>query len=273
MTYTETFRTLIEEGQFTNQILGSGVTLLGKANYAEKGYYFTSFTALSTGLERIGKLCLILDFYIENKGQFPSEKELKYEIGHDLEKLYKKSIELISKHKIEHSNLNKIESKICQKVLSILSKFAKGDRYSNLNSLVNSNYQSDPIFEWNEFIDKEIYELRVSNRKKQKIELNAKIVGKLLNPISHVSHFSESRKEINQAEQASFLTGVYESVSKYRQLYVLQIIRYWVVILEKLQYKAMELGKEEIPFFSEIFAIFYNNDNYFLTRKTYDSWR
>lgn len=273
MTYSETFRTLIEEAQFTNQILGSGVTLLGKANYAEKGFYFTSFTAISTGLERIGKLCLILDYYIDNDGQFPTEKELKYEIGHDLEKLYKKSIKLISKHKIEHQYFEKVESEICKRILNILSKFAKGDRYSNLNSLVNSKYKSDPIFEWNENIDKKIYELRVSKRKKQKIEFNSKIVGQLLSPISHVSYFSESRKEINEVEQASFLTGVYESVSKYRQLYVLQIIRYWVIILRDLQYKAMELRKGDIPYFSEIFVTFYNSDNYFLTRKTYDTRR
>ncbi len=269
----EKFRTLIEEGQFTNQILGSGVTLLGKANYAEKGYYFTSFTAISTGLERIGKLCLILDFYIQNSGKFPSEKVLKYEIGHNLEKLYEKSVVLVDRYQIEHEYLEKVESDICQNILRILSKFAKGDRYSNLDLLVNGKHKSDPIRDWNNFIDKKLFEKRVSKSKKEKIVWNSKIAGELLNAFSSVNHFSESRKKIANVEQASFLTGMYEAVSKYRQLYVLHIIRYWVIILRELQYEAMQLNRQEIPFFSEIFAIYFNSDRYFLTRKTYDSLR
>ncbi len=273
MYYNERFRTLIEEGQFTNQILGSGVTLLGKANYAEKGYYFTSFTAISTGLERIGKLCLILDSYIQNSGEFSDKRVLKHEIGHDLEKLYKKSIMLVDKYQIEHESLEKVKGDICQNILRILSKFAKGDRYSNLDLLINGRHASDPIRDWNNCIDKKLFERRVSKSKKEKIKWNAKIAGELLNSFSSVNHFSESRKEITDVEQASFLTGMYEAISKYRQLYVLHIIRYWVIILSELQYEAMQLNRQEIPFFSEIFAIYFNSDRYFLTRKTYDSLR
>jgi hypothetical protein len=32
----------------------------------------------------------------------------------------------------------------------------------------------------------------------------------------------------------------------------------------------MSLGNEDIPFMSEMFAIFYNPDSYFKTRKTYE---
>ena len=264
------FQSLIEESQFTKEILGSGVTKLGKANYAQKGIYFQSFTSLSTGLERLGKLCLIIDYYIKNKGDLPDDKFVRKEIGHDLLKLYSKSKTIVKYYKTEFEFLDNLGDPLHQEILIILSKFAKGDRYSNIDFLVKSPYQSDPILDWNKKVDKVLYEKRVYRRKKGKIKFNAKIVGELMSPFSLVRHSSESRKEINDLENASFLTGMTEVIAKYRQLYVLQIIRYWVEILRDLQYRAMTSDSDEVSFFSEIFALFYNQDSYFLTRKTYD---
>lgn len=263
------FHILIDEAQFTKEILGSGITQIGKANYGQRGMYFQAFTGISTGLERIGKLCLILDFYIENNGTFSDNYYLKNEIGHDLVKIYKKSQEIVEQNKIEFSFQNKIEDKIQLDILDILSRFAKGDRYSNIDFLVKSKYQSDPIKEWHEKVDKKLYQKRVSDKKKKKIEFNAEMIGRLMNPVASVRHYSESREEIRDVETASFLTGMTESIAKYRQLYVLQIVRYWVELNRSLQYKAMELRNEDIPFMTEIFAIFNNRDSYFLTRKTY----
>lgn len=264
----ETFRALLEEAQFTYEILGNGVTMLGKANYATKGLYFLSYTSLSTGLERIGKLCIMLDFYIKHNGTFPNEGEIR-SIGHDLKILYDKSQVIIKDNNLEFAFSNSYTDKIHFKILTILNSFAKGDRYSNINLLTNSDRKSDSIKSWHE-IDIYLFENRVSKKKKEKIRYNAEIVGKLMSPFSIVRHLSESRDEITDVETASFQTGMYEAVSKYRQLYVLQIIRYWVEILRGLQYEAMNIGKQEIPHFSEIFALFNNSDAYFLTRKTFD---
>ena len=264
------FRSLIEEGQFTREILGSGVTQLGKANYAQKGIYFQSFTSLSTGFERIGKLCLIIDYYIRNNAYFPDDRFVRQEIGHDLVKLYLRSENIVKKNKTKFTFLDNLREPLHQEILLILSKFAKGDRYSNIDFIVKSSYQSDPIFEWNQKVDKVLFKKRVSNKKKDKIIKNARIINELMSPFTLVHHSSESRDEINDVESASFLTGMYESISKYRQLYVLQIIRYWVELLGDLQYQAMAINPTDIPYLSEIFAIFINKDSYFLTRKTYD---
>jgi len=75
--FKETFKALLKEAQFTKEMLGSGATQIRKANYATKGVYFQAFTNLSTGLERIGKLCLMLDHYIETNGKFPDSKYFK----------------------------------------------------------------------------------------------------------------------------------------------------------------------------------------------------
>ncbi len=266
----KTFHTIVDEAQFTRDILGSGITHLGKANYGQRGMYFQAFTGISTGLERIGKLCLILDYYIQNNGIFPDDSFLKKEIGHDLNKIYQKSQLIIERDNIVLKYQNKIDDSLQVEILNILSRFAKGDRYSNIDFLVKGKYQSDPIKDWHEKIDLNLYKNRVSKKKKEKIQYNAKLIGELLGHATSVRHYSESREEINDVESASFLIGMTESISKYRQLYVLQIVRYWVELNRKLQYTAMELGNQDIPFMTEIFTIFNNQDSYFLTRKAYE---
>ena len=95
MQFSNTFRALLNEAQFTGELLGSGATQIRHANYATKGIYFQAFTSLSTGLERIGKLCLMLDRYIELNGSFPDLKYLRNELGHNLILIYQKSRKIV----------------------------------------------------------------------------------------------------------------------------------------------------------------------------------
>lgn len=98
--FTETFKALNKEAQFTKEMLGSGATQIRNANYATKGIYFQAFTSLSTGLERIGKLCLMLDHFIDHSGQFPDCDYVKNKIGHKIGVIYDKSLDVISRRSI-----------------------------------------------------------------------------------------------------------------------------------------------------------------------------
>lgn len=268
-----TFRALADEATFTKEMLASGTTQIGKANYAQKGIYFQAFTSLATGLERVGKLCLMLDYYVKNNGQFPDRTVLKNQIGHNLQLLYQKSKEIVTQGGISFQFLSDLDGPLHQEILIILSDFAKGDRYSNIDFLVTQTRDSDPIFEWYEKVDKVLYDLRVSDGKKKRIESNANLIHQIMSPMTMVLYSSESGNEITTLGNASFQTGMNKAICKYRQLYVLQIIRYWTELLGSLQHRAMGINNEDIPAFSEIFAIFYNYDDYFLTRKTYENLR
>ena len=269
---SEVFQALLNEACFTNDILGAGATQIRKGSYAQKGMYFQSFTSLSTGLERIGKLCLILDYYIDIHGKFPDFNFMKKEIGHDLELLYKKSQEIKSIKRIKLNTLQNIDGEIHQNILKILSSFAKGDRYSNINLLTNGKQQSDPVLSWAKTVDQLLYEEKVSSRKKQKIENNARTIHSMTNYFSMVRHTSETVSEINDVFEGSLRSGIYEAVAPLRQLYILQIIRYWVEFIRILQYKAIEMGAQDIPSFTDIFAPFFNDDKYLKTRKTWDKF-
>lgn len=267
---SETFHALLNEAKFTCEMLGAGATQIRKGNYAKKGIYFQAFTSLSTGLERIGKLCLMLDYYVDNRGSFPSFKHLKQNIGHDLELLYSKSQDIVENRKFSLNNLNSLDSEIHNNILKLLSSFAKGDRYSNINILVNSKQQSDPLLDWFENVDLLLFNNKITLKKKSTIEHNAAVAQQLLGGIASIQHSSEAGDEIDTIFDGSYRTGIYEAVAPYRQLNVLQIIRYWVELLCELEIEAMSLGNEDIPFFSEIFTHFYNSDSYFSTRKTWD---
>jgi hypothetical protein len=264
-----TFIALLKEAQFTKELLGSGATQIRLANYTSKGVYFQAFTSLSTGLERIGKLCLMIDHYIETSGSFPDFNYLKNEIGHKLELLYERSQGVIAHRSISLRFLQNLVNPIHMGMVKILHEFAEGDRYSNVNSLVGSLRTGDPIASWFNEVDLPLFNTRVTKRRKEAIVQNATVIARLMSAHASVLHTSETGAEITSLEEASKSTGMYESVAPYRQLYILQIIRYWTELLSELEHLAHELGKEDIPFFGEIFAAFYNKDSYFRTRKTW----
>lgn len=270
MTFSGTHIALSKEAQFTKEMLGSGATQIREANYATKGIYFQAFTSLSTGLERIGKLCLMLDHYVETQGKFPDFNYMRKEIGHNISLIYVKSIAVIKNRSISLSYLSNLDGPIHQNILSILSDFAEGDRYSNINLLVGSRRQSDPIASWFEKVDQLIFQSCVSSKKKSEITHNARIADQVLSSFASVLHVSETGTAITGIQEASYRTGLQEAVAPYRQLFVLQIIRFWVELVRDLQYKAMGVGGEDIPFLNEIFAPFNNPDSYIRTRKTWD---
>ena len=267
---SDKFKALNKEAQFTNEILSAGATQIRKANYATKGIYFQSFTSLSTGLERIGKLCVMVDYCMDHGGKFPDIDLLKKDIGHHILKLYKKSKEIATQRSIKFSFLTDLEGSLHQAILRVLSDFARGDRYSNIDILVNSERAGDPIEAWHKTVDLPIFDKHVSDERKRAIHSNAEAMSKLIGSNTMVLHVSEENNEITTVDEASYRTGLFEATAPYRQLYVVQVIRYWAELLIELSYRAMGSGNQDVPHFGEIFGHFRNDDRYVRTRKTWD---
>ncbi|MBF8675199.1 hypothetical protein IRZ53_10940 [Pseudomonas fulva] len=265
------FRALCKEAMFTKELLGSGVTQIRRANYATQGLYFQAFTNLSIGLERIGKLCPALDHFIDTNGKFPTEEQLKKSIGHDLVKLYNQSQIVLTKRKIKLRTLQTLDNPIQSEILSILSKFAKGDRYSNFDFLVGSVRQSDPTGEWYKKIDMQIFDREITLKKKHTIRRNAETTNRIMSQFGMVSHTSEDGIAIRDFDDASHRTGVFEAVAPKRQLYILQMIRYWSEIIFSLESLSRQIDKESTPYFGEILGGFANDDSYLRSRKTWDT--
>lgn len=265
----QTFQALIKEATFTKEVLGSGTTQIRKANYASHGVYAQAFAGLSVGLERIGKLCLILDHYLDNGGKFPDFNYLKNQIGHKLELLQSRGEEIAKRRNIKFRFLSALNHPLHSSILRVLHAYADGDRYSNINVLIGAKQQDDPIAAWFELVDMLIFSSLVPEKRKQHIAKNSAL-GQELMSNALVFHTAETGEAIEQYGEASFRTGMFEAVAPHRQLYVLQIIRYWVELLWELGSQAQSLGRKEIPFFGEIFGGFYNDDSYFKSRRTWE---
>jgi len=262
------YNALINEALFTGEMLCAGYTQIRKANYAKRGTYFQAFTSLSTGIERIGKLCLILSYAIENNGNYPTNKYIKDSIGHDLVTIYNDVKKQNTKYGFQFQFLDNLDEKIHQDIIELLSRFGKGDRYSNIDLLVGSNNYDDPITVWYNKIDMDLYKRYISQKRKDTIELNARIINKITSQYTMVSHTAEDGTEINSMFDASLRTGINDAIAPYRQLIVFQIARYFVESLHELQYKIMKNNLFEIPSFSDVFRVFINDDSYMIKRKT-----
>ncbi|TKB70101.1 MAG: hypothetical protein E8D52_03365 [Nitrospira sp.] len=267
-TLTPVFQALLNEAQFTRQILGSGCTQIRRANYATKGTYFLALVSLSTGIERLGKLCLMLDHYLEH-GRFPDLAHLKQQIGHRLLLLYQRTDALVTRRGLQLKYRQQLSDPFHSAILDCLHRFAEGDRYSNINLLVGAPSSSDPISLWHEKVDMPLFDKHVSPARKVLIGSKARAMAQMMAGHTMVLYTSETGDTISDMENASYRTGVFEFVGPYRQLYVLQIIRYWVEVLSELQHRAMRISSD-IPEFSEVLGIFQGEDAYFKSRKTWE---
>ncbi len=263
------FNALYKEASFTKEILAIGITQLRKCQFSTHGFYFQSFTCLSTGLERIGKLCILLNYYIENNGRFPEWTTIK-NIGHDLSVINKNCHEIKNHRNIEHIFLNKLDAEIHCRILNILTKYAKGDRYSNIDFLSNNTKSSDSVKEWYKNVDMYIFENFVTDRYKKKILTNAIQMHDMLASYSTVAHLGVDGESIDNIFEASKRAGICEIVAPYRQISVIDIVRFYSELLIKLGHQACMLEKQEIPTFSEIFAIFVNENSMLRHRKTFE---
>ena len=266
----EIFHSFINEASFTCQMLSSGATQIRKAIYSKKGIYFQAFTNLTTGLERIYKLIFICDYIIKNKRQLPTSKYLKENLRHDLEKLHLICTKIKELNQFGFNFQNELNEEIYTRILYVLSCFAKGDRYSNIDFLTNDRNYIDPIVSWNANVDQYILEHFISNKLKEKIEANAQIVSKQMNDISAVYYQADTGNIVRNVYEASKMTSINNVVAPIRQLYVLKIIRFNVELLCAIEHKARDLGI--IPYFGEIFARFINDDSFLKSQKDWEKF-
>ena len=101
----------------------------------------------------------------------------------------KKEFCMHSDETVSYTHLDPIH----QTMMSILQAFAESSgRYHNINIIANKNMNNDCIKRWKEEVDIELFRKKVSKRKKEKIEKNAKMVGALLDDNAVVNHISET---------------------------------------------------------------------------------
>lgn len=259
------------ESALVRHLIGSGVTALGRANYADqKGEYYTAFFGLSVGMERLAKLILVADYAIANSGLMPPAQVVR-KYGHKLPKLLDEAEKVSSRLglKVRYA---RPATAISTKALEALDAFADASRgrYANFAALGDPNLsQHEPIKKWwgdvAELILKEHYFGKPIQRR---IEGRASAVDAVLSPVSMVLFVDETGAPIRDVLTASIRTGQTEIVQRFGRYYVLTVVRWLSDVYSEIARAACYSHKIDAFFGSwEHFDTYTVPDDFLKTRK------
>ncbi|WP_269715647.1 hypothetical protein [Caulobacter sp. NIBR2454] len=267
---TPEFEALSREAGIAAAAIGQGINGINKATYAEKGYYHYAFFNLSIALERLGKLIFILD-YLVREDRYPSDKELRA-LGHQLSDIIQKTEEIRQDRNLTSEAFP--DDLVSSAIVQVLSQFATSTRYYNLDYLVGgkSAAMQEPIAAWYHSVSQPILSKHYSARQRARNEAQAQALGALLDDISSVHHTAEDGRPIRSWSEGALATGSISILQKFSRMYCLRLFRSLTDTLGELQNIAMR-ARYDIPYLTDFFGIFNNDDSYFLSRKTWDPYR
>lgn len=265
------FVALLREASLAAQLLGRGVTELRKADQSRPGLLNSALFDLSIGFERAAKLILIVDYHVQNSGRFPTDSFLR-KFHHDIGCLFAAVKEITMKPGAENPKYPVPDDVIHHAIGSVLSEFAKLTRYQNLDLLVSGKSASmmNPEKAWFTNVGRPILDRHYSASRQAHDRAVASGMDKALSHIVAVAHIGPEGQTIRTVRDAFLEGSTTEVILRHSQFYTLQLIRYFTETLWAVQTEAHRKGMESVPYFSEIFAWFYNDDDYFKKRK---GWR
>lgn len=259
------FIALQREAAIGAELIAAGVTLLGKASSFKSWLYSHAFFNLTIGLERTAKLILLLDYYYENNHTFFDDNTLRKRYGHDLDKLLMDAKD-VSEKLVTNESYKFPDTQLHKKLISFLSDFAKITRYYNLNFLTNSEInQHDPIKTWNTDIGRLILK-EYPLRKKNRVPV---LLIKAIEPHTRVTGTAEDHSLLNSLMGAAENSRRSEHINIYGRLLIMQIARAMAETISELTLKAYKERTVDIPVLTDFFRIYFNEDSYFLKRKTW----
>jgi hypothetical protein len=265
---------LAREAKLVRHLIGSGVTALGRANYADgKGNYYVGFFGLSIGLERLAKPVLVADYAIENGGRLPPEAVVR-QFGHNLAKLADAVDHIVHKHGVACRYPRPTDS-ISQAILECLDSFADAGRgrYVNFGSLGDPNLEREfePIRMWWERVTEPILKAHFfGTAAETRVQARAHMVSSLMSPHAVVLFFGEGGEVIDDLEDASVRTGKTEFAQKYWRYYSLRLARWMSDVFRKLSHNAVYHRQIDVLFgHEEHFQTFTVDDSFLKTRKVW----
>ena len=272
---TPIWQAFSREAALAAEHLATGATLIGNADANHHGIFNQAFFSLSIGVERAAKLAFILDHAITHDGTFPTNDMLK-KYCHNLRRLLDKMDEIASQHHEQcDADLALPNTEIHRGIIETLSDFARITRYYNLGYLVgvDAPTMKEPIEAWHDRVGKPILAKHYSNSRRNKDAERADTVDRAVGDTALVHLSSESGDFIGTVEALESNAAQVRVTQRYARMYTLQIARFLAMLISDLRHEAFMKGMTDIPDLSEFFAIFFNDDDYFRSRKTWSIYR
>jgi hypothetical protein len=254
-------RALLREAALIQQLLGSGVTALGRANYVKTGEYYTAFFGLSIGLERLAKLILVADCVISNSGMLPKQKDVR-KYRHNLIQLIDTADQLAQKHRLS-LDYPRPATVISAKIIECLDAFADASRgpYANFTTLGDPNLgHQEPIQQWWGKVAELILRDRYYGKDAQdRAETQAKLVEEMISPAA-VMYVNETGGAMRDVPSASIRSAQDSVVQQYGRYYALTIVRWLAEVFSKLASEACYAHNEAFSGVWEYFRTFTLDD-------------
>ena len=209
-------------------LVGSGVTALGRASFADKfGEYYTAFFGLSVGLERLCKLALVADHAISHNGRMPEESVVR-RFRHKLVDLTDAVDAVAQNHKLTLKYPRPLTA-ISVKIIECLDAFADASRgrYANFAAIGDPKLgQEEPIRKWWGDVAELILEERYFGKHAQeRVEDAARVVDTLLSPAT-VLYFNETGETMQDILSSSIRAQQTAIVQEYGRYYALTVVRW-----------------------------------------------
>lgn len=271
MVFSPKWHALGTEAELAGSQIALGVTALGRANHTRLGDYTTAFFSLANGLERLGKLIVVADYAIRHQGKFPDDKFLRDNFRHDIALLLDHCEVVAGTRDLSSEYSKRPKDTVHQGIVQTLSEFADKTRYYNLAFVGgNAPMAEEPVGAWWKRVGEPILSQHYTARQREKDNATANAMDEMLRKYALVRNHSETREPINDFAALIRRDGASRVVQKYGRLYVLQIVRWLSFLISDLAHEAAYKHRIE-PFLGveEPFHVFWNDDRFFLTRKTW----
>ncbi|MCG9746419.1 hypothetical protein [Shewanella sp. Isolate8] len=262
--FEKNYKLLVQEGHLTMSSLLGGLNSIRNANIddAHRGLFYSGLFELATGFERLMKIVLLLDHKINNHFKNPTNNQLK-DYGHNILELYSSCHNLAKSYGLE----SKMEpNEVQNEMLAVLSKFAKGSRYYNLDELTSNNKNEDPINLWLSVIQYHIWGLRSDVR--EKIQMEALSINNVDQWQQNINGEWITSCEfyylLKATEKASYHV-IWSIISLLRPFY--SLLREQVYTLHEMYSDSTSGDKEEIPYLYEFFVFFLKSKHSVLRKK------
>jgi hypothetical protein len=241
------------EADLATQLVGSGITALGRAHHAQTGLYSQALFGLAIGLERFAKLIVIADYAIHNSGGFPKNKELRH-LGHKLAELLDTCEQLSLAYKPLNDRLiasywDRPRDPINAAIVNVLSDFAISTRYYNLDHISDTSGPSrEPVATWWSHVGEPILKKHYAAERRAEDKRLADTLGKKMDEVAITRFFSEEGDLINDFGSLMLRRQKTGVVQRYGRMYTLQVVRWLVALLICLSEKATESDETDAFF-------------------------
>jgi hypothetical protein len=275
MDFPPEWHALGREAELAAEQIASGVTALGRANHAARGYYTQGLFGLSIGIERLAKLVIVTDHALTNAGTFPNNEMLR-KYGHDIRSLLRACELLAAKYLAGKEYCDRPNSPIHQGIVTTLAEFAELSRYYNLDLIGGGKAARlpEPVGAWWQRVAIPILDAHYSPQRRAKDRARAAMIGEVLGDFTSVLHHTEQGEVIDTVEALSERADATAVVQKYGRLHVLQLVRWLSSILSEISHAgAYKARIQALLGLDEPFVLFGNDDKYLRDRKTWSIYR